>query len=79
MSPGLILERHHRLIAAAESGNSQQSALRLGHDDHRSVAIYGVPGGGKVPLPSLWLHRLLADSRRRLSGWRQPGDRKRQK
>jgi hypothetical protein len=56
----VILQRYHGLIATAESCNSEQSALRLGHDHHRSVAIHGVPGGGEVPLPSLWLCRLLA-------------------
>ncbi len=74
----LILQRYHGLIAPAESGNSQQTALRLGHEHDRPVTIYGVAAGREVPLSSLSLCWLLAGGERNLSWWCQPGNGKRQ-
>ena len=56
----LIFQRYHGSIATAKGCNFQQAPSRLGHGHHRSIAINGVPGCGEVPLPSLFLCRLLA-------------------
>jgi hypothetical protein len=65
----LIFEGYHGLIATAKSGNFHQASVGLGHGHHGSVAIYGVPGCGEVPLPSFSFCRLLAGNRGEL-GWR---------
>src|SRR6266851_1845394 len=74
----LILQRDHDSIATAKSCNFQQATSCLGHGHHRPIAINRVPGCGEVPLPSLFLCRLLAGGGRELRWWGQPRDGKRQ-
>jgi hypothetical protein len=74
----LIFERDHGSIATAKSGHFHQAPMGLGHGHDRSVAIYGVPGGGEVPLTSLVLGRLLGGRGVELGWGRQPGDGERQ-
>jgi hypothetical protein len=74
MTAALVLQRHHRLIAAAESCHPQQAASPLRHGHHWPIAVDRMASSCKIPLSTLVFCRLLARRGSELGRLRQLRD-----
>ena len=74
----LVVQWHHRLVAATEGGDMNKAALGLGNGHHWAIAIDSVSIRCEIPPSAFSLGFLLDRRRREFRGWLQRGNLERQ-